>query len=309
MIHVMKRIAIILSLLAIGALVGIAAVYAASGGQLSASRVIYEAGDETSSLRFEGDVSFDYAGYHFTAHSAEIIIARPEPDELRTDLKQALFSGGVSVSTPSGGRASASSLTVRRIGSTYEFTGVITYAENDLRVKAKKISFDRTNDTLTATGGVDASYLSTKGVMGDDGNVHPVVLKSDGLIYHRAESILKNTGATRPRVEFDGFIFTAGNIELQLSEDGLLGLAAANDMTVEGRGITISGLNASYSADNGELRIWGDVRYSKGANEFSGDDVTWYIREDNNRISVTGGIADLSISREDEGEDLLGENE
>ena len=88
-----------------------------------------------------------------------------------------------------------------------------------------------------------------------------------------------------------------------------MGLAAANDMTVEGRGITISGLNASYSADNGELRIWGDVRYSKGANEFSGDDVTWYIREDNNRIRVTGGTADISISREDESEDLLGGNE
>ena len=177
MIHAMKRTATILTLLAIASLVGMAAVYAASGGHLSASRVIYEAGDETSSLRFEGDVSFDYAGYHFAAMSAEIIIARPEPDELQTDLKQALFSGGVSVSTPSGGRASASSLTVRRIGSTYEFTGVITYSESDLRVKAKKISFDRTNDTLTATGGVEVTYLNPKGIMGDDGEVHPVVLK------------------------------------------------------------------------------------------------------------------------------------
>lgn len=309
MTHVMKRATIILTLLVIAAFAGIAGVYAASGGHLSASRVIYEAGDETSSLRFEGDVSFDYAGYHFTAKSAEIIIARPEPDELHTDLKHATFSGGVSVSTPTGGRVSASGLTVRRIGSIYEFTGVITYSESDLLVKAKKISFDRSNNTLTATGGVVATYLNPKGIMGDDGELHPVVLKSDGLIYDRAENILKNAGTSRPRVEFDGFIFNAGNIELQLSEDGLLGLAAANDMTVEGRGVTISGLNASYSADTGELRIWGDVRYSKDANEFSGDDVTWYIREDNNRISVTGGIADFGISREDEGEDLLDANE
>ena len=293
-----KRIAIIIILSAIAVCVGIAAAYAASGGHLRASRVIYDAGDTSSTLTFENDVSFDYAGYHFSAESAEIEITKPEPDELDADLKKAIFQGGVRATTPTGGIASAQTLTVHKLGSIYEFSGSLTYTEGDLTVKANKVSFDKNGNTLTASGNVETVYNSARGVKGEDGQAHPLLFKGDGLIYNRTNGTIKNTGNARPSVVFDGFTFTAGGLEMTLTDEGLMELAAAEDITVEGQGIVVSGVNAEYNAQTGELRIRGDVKYTRDSDEFSAEDVIWYISEDNNRISVKGGSGTVGIDEE-----------
>ncbi len=296
----MKRIAIIILLPAIAVTVGIAVAYAASGGHLRASRVIYDAGDTSSTLTFENDVSFDYAGYHFSAGSAEIEIVRPEADELETDLKKAHFSGGVRVTTSTGGIASAHTLTMRKSGANYELTGSITYTEGDLQVKANRVSFDKVGNTLRASGNVEAIYNSPRGVKGEDGRMHPLVFKGDGLIFNRTNGTIKNTGDARPSVVFDGFTFTAGGLEMTLTDEGLMELAAAEDITVEGQGIVVSGVNAEYKAQTGELRIWGDVKYTRDSDEFSAEDVIWYISEDNNRINVIGGSGTIGVGQEEE---------
>jgi hypothetical protein len=300
MVQVMKRVTVYAILVVTALFAAVMAARAASGGHLRAARATYYAEETTSTLSFEGDVSFDYAGYHFTAASAEITIAKPEPDALETDLKSAVLSGGVLVTTPSGGRLNAPEIMAGKIGRNYDFTGAIAYTEGDLQVKAGGFVFDGSSNTVAATGKVEATYNSPRGFRGKDGKDHPMVYRGGNLIYERGEGTIRNAGGTRPTAEFDGFIFSAGELEFSFTDEGIVGLASAGDIAIQGRGITISGMNADYNSDTGGLRIWGDVRYTRGGDEFAAEDVTWHVAEQGNRITVKGGSGTVGIGRNDE---------
>jgi hypothetical protein len=299
----LKRTGTYITIALIVALMGLATAYAASGGHIKASNAVYQAEGSTGTLTVEGDVTFDYSGYHFSAESADISIDRPEDEDIETDLKSAVFSGGVSVTTPTGGRVSSPKISVTRSGQIYNFTGSITYTEGDLTVRCSGIRFDKASDAFTATGDVEATYRSMRGIKGEDGQEHPVVYRSSGLVYQRNDGILKNIANASTSIMFDGLTFTSDDIKLTLTDAGLIGVVAAGDISVEGKGITVSGINGDYDASTGELRVWGDVKYSRGSDNLSASEVTWYVAEDVNRVTVKGGAATVDIGEDDEGRD------
>ncbi len=279
------------------------AAYAASGGRLTASEAVYQAEGDSASLTVEGNVAFDHSGYHFTAEKAEVDLDRPEDESIDTNLKRAVFSGGVSVTTPTGGRLTSPAINVARSGETYNFTGAMTYVEGALRVTCGNIGFNGKAETFTATGNVEAVYTSERGLKGDDGREHPVVYKSSGLVYRGSRGIISNLSDAPTQIEFDGLIFTSSDIELTLADSSLARVAASGDISVSGKGITLSGVNAEYDASSGALRVWGDVKYKRGGDELSAEEVTWDVSGDDNRVSVKGGSATVDVGKDNDNRD------
>ena len=298
--HAMKRLMISLLVTAVALFVGAAGVWAALGGHGRASRVTYETSESTSKLTFTGDVSFEYSGYAFSSSSAEIVVDKVDSESQETELRYAFFSGGVQIKTPPGGRLSSQRIEVKKISGGYEFKGAMIYIEGNFRAEGNRFVFDRGNETVTAFGGVSAVYSGLKGFRDDDAAEHELSYTGDGFIYDRPKGVLKSTGGTRPAFEFNGLNITAVEINITLSDEGVMGMAAAGDIKVEGEGISLGGLNALYDADTGELKLWGDVRYTRGGDELQAEDVIWHLREGGNRITVTGGQGTVGLGQPDD---------
>jgi hypothetical protein len=294
----MRRIILAISAIIVAAIIGVAAVWAASGGHGHASQVTYEASETASTVKFTGDVSFEYSGYRFTSASAELVIDKPDPSSPEANLRRGDFSGGVNITTPSGGKLSSPQISMKKISGEYEFTGTMTYSEGELLANAGRFLFDSSNEIITATGGVTAVYSGLRGLRKDDKTKHQLTYTSDGFTYHRQDGLLKNAGEERPKMEFDGLTVTAGELSVTLSEDGVIAMGAAGDIKVSGEGISFSGLNASYSADTGEMKVWGDVHYTRSGDEFQAEEAVWHLGEGGNRITVTGGQGTVGVGRE-----------
>ena len=293
----MKRICLTILAIIIATIIGVAAVWAASGGHGHASQVTYEASETASTVKFTGDVSFEYSGYRFTSASAEIVIDKPDPSSPEANLRRADFSGGVNITTPSGGKLSSPQVGVKKISGEYEFTGTMTYTEGELRANSGRFLFDGANEVVTATGGVTAVYSGLKGLKKDDKNKHQLTYASDGFTYNGQTGVLKNAGEERPMIEFDGLTVTAAELSVTLSGDGVIAMGAAGDIKVSGDGISLSGLNAAYTAETGEMKVWGDVRYSRGGDDFQAEEAIWYLGEGGNRITVTGGQGTVGVGK------------
>ena len=296
----MRRIILTILAMVIATLFGVAIAWAASGGHGHASQATYEASENASTVKLTGDVSFEYSGYRFASASAEIVIDKPDPSLPDANLQRADFSGGVNITTPSGGKLSSPQIRVKRIGGEYEFTGKMIYTEGELRADAGRFLFDSTNVNVTATGGVTAVYSGLKGFKKDDKNKHQLTYASNGFTYNRQTGLLKNAGEERPKVEFDGLDITAGELSVTLSADGVIAMGAAGDIKVSGNGISFSGLNASYSAETGEMSVWGDVRYTRGGDAFQAEEAVWHLGEGGNRITVKGGQGTVGIGEKGE---------
>lgn len=297
----MRRLAIYISVLAIAILAASATVWAAFGGQARASRVTYEASDTTSKLTFTGDVSFDYAGYSFGSESAEITIDRIDTASGEADLKSADFTGKVSITTPSGGKLQSPTINVVKSNKGYEFSGNMNFAEGNFKAEASHFIIDRQNATVTATRGVSAVYGGLKGLRGDDGNKHELKFNGDGIIYDRTANSMKATKGSTNTFQFDGLAIEAADITISLLDDGLLDLAAAGDIKVSGYGVSLVGLHASYSGDSGELKLWGDVHYTRRGDEFDAREAVWPLLDEGNRIKITGGQGTVDVGRANSG--------
>ena len=283
-------VAVTLSVLAVAI-----TVYAASSGHASASRVTYQVSGATAALKFYDNVRFSYSGYEFKAKSGEIIIPKPDESSERIELISARFSGGVDVRTPNGGHLRASKLALKNNSGVYDFTGGMLYNENNLTIKASRFSFNNSSGTITATGGVQAEFISQRGIRGEDGREHIATMIVDSLVYNFSDRTIRSSGSGRPEVSFDGLSFIAGNMTLTLSDDSLVGLIGADDISISGEGIELSGINASYEAESGKLKVYGDVKYSRGNDKLEAEAVTWHLYDEGNHITLESGRATMDL--------------
>ena len=291
----MKRVIMAIPVTIIALLAGVVAVWAASGGHGHASAVTFEGSENSSTVQLTGDVSFEYSGYRFTSGSAEIVVDKPDSSSPEANMRQANFSGGVNITTPSGGRLAAPQIGVKKISGQYEFTGTMKYSEGELSATAKRFLFDSTSEAITATGGVSAVYTGLKGFRKDDKSLHQLDFTGDGFTYNSQTGVLKNAGEERPKAEFDGLTVTAAELSVTLSRDGVIAMGAGGDIKLSGNGVSFSGLNASYDAATGQMKVWGDVHYTRGGDEFQAGEALWHLGEGGNRITVKEGQGTIGV--------------
>jgi lipopolysaccharide export system protein LptA len=295
----MKRILIYVPVLLIAMCVAAAGFAAVTGGHARASEATYQASDTNSTLKFTGDVQFNYSGYNFTAASAEIITNRIDTPSGDTTLDRAEFDGDVKIISPSGGALTADKINVVKQAGGYLFTGNMKFNEDDFHASAGRVFIDNSNTNITVSGGISAQLTGLKGLRGDDGSTHTLKYSGDGLVYNRPENRLTGLKGTSQSFEYDGLTVEASDISLTISGDGLIDMAAGGNIKASGYGVSLSGLNAEYSGQTGELKLSGDVSYRRGNDTFTAAQAVWPLHKEGNQIRITGGEGTVELGGDD----------